>query len=319
VSETLPYFDDKVSEILAADMYSRYVTEHLTKDLESRNTLGSLDSCITNIAQLAEYMIVNNEYRLHHSKVIENILHADPNEAQQFLTSSFLLRDTNGVYEFSHKSFMEYFAALRMFMDIRESRLSSPIWRNVSSCAWQQLEFFNEMVESHWREYTVDKISKDCFLELPNGRLIQREPVSYHQYSTFLDETGYQPLSRVAQRLGYAEVSWYDAVAYAIWAGARIQRVQELVALLESEFPHSSLSIGETPSDSVFSVSGNNWERVVRSSTSMIFLRGFREWAWPIRQVGGGWLFSGDKRTITTFNAGSGSISFFRCVSRTSG
>lgn len=316
VCKTLPHFEKESGEILAADLYYRYVVAHLNQDIESGRIEGPVDKRMSEVAQVAEYMLVHDKFRLPHNIITTDILHADNDSAQGFLTSAFLLRDPNGIYEFSHRSFMEYFGALCMFTDIQNLNLASPMWKALSKYTREQLAFFNQIVESNWQELTFDFANRTEAEPLSNGVISHKEPVTLQQFRSFLELTGYKALSPIEGILGYAGVCWYDAIAYALWAGARIQTAEELTSLFHSEFPHGHLLSGEIPMGSVFSVTGSGWERVILSSGSITFLRGKREWAWPATQVGEGWVWKGERRIISTFRLSRGdlAVGVFRCV-----
>ncbi len=306
ICETLPHFKEG-EEILAADLYERYTLEQLRRDIEAGRTDGAAEQRVREISRVAEYMVINNRYEIESEVIANKILESPPgNNRQEFLVSSFLLRDPNGLYEFSHRSFMEYFAALRMFMDIRAAKLSSSLWKMIAACSNEHLAFLNQIVETSWRDLNSSAQPASA-----------REPVTFRSFRNFMDKAGYVTLSPVVDIFGYAAVSWYDAVAFAVWSRSRIQSVPELTLLIESEFPHGHLPMHEVPRGSLFSVRDSDWKRVILSPRALIFLRGVREWAWPSSQIGD-WTAMAMKNGISTFNLRSAhsEIGVFRCVYR---
>jgi hypothetical protein len=301
VCDTLPYFESETGEILAADLYQRYIVEHLSKDIEAGRIKGSLERRMIEIAALAEHMLVNKKVRMRHIEITREILHTD-DEADAFLSSAFLLRDPSGIYEFSHNSFLEYFGALRMFGDIQNSNLSSLIWEHLSSYTKEQLEFLNQIVETNWRAVNGEHENQVEGHLLSNGLLGDREPVTMQRFQGFLDATGYKVLCPIENTLGYAAVSWFDAISFAIWSKARLMRGPEFISLINSEFPDPPRYF--------------DWVCRVSSADSIVFLRHKREWAWPVIQVGSTWMESSRADRVFTFSKVRRGLplSVFRCV-----
>lgn len=297
ICDTVPHFENETGEILAADLYQRYVVEHLRQDIEAGRINGSLEQRMTEIGALAEHMLINEKFRMSHIEITKELFHTN-DEENPFLSSAFLLRDPEGIYEFSHTSFLEYFGACRMFADIQNSNLSGLIWKHLSSYTREQLEFFDQIIEMNWRAFDGENEGQ----LLSNGLQGDREPVTMQRFQAFLDATGYQVLCPFENTLGYAAVSWFDAISFAIWSKARLMRGPEFISLINAEFPEPPRCVG--------------WVCRVSSANSVVFLNHQREWAWPTIQLGTNWMqFSCGDRVFTFSKVRRGlPLGVFRCV-----
>jgi formylglycine-generating enzyme required for sulfatase activity len=182
-------------------------------------------------------------------------------------TCSFLNRDDEGYYRFAHKSFQEFFIAQwlankllngtapRMAINVEtigfvQGLLESEDWPTSRPA---NLETSDEMIwipagpyitdeEQVWEDY--DLFSEESYFirevfkvitPLTHNFLVSRTPVTNAQYAYFVAETGYPPPihwngtappeSLLNHPVVY--VDWYDALAYAEWAGVTLLTEKE--------------------------------------------------------------------------------------------
>jgi len=317
VCDTVPYLNDSENEILATDLYQSYIESNLERDATTERITTNLHGRLLAISKIAEYMLINNKFRIHYDIIRKDIALPIGDEDRDFLSTSFLIRDPNGYYEFSHRSFLEYFGAFHMLLALKEPHYKSKLWEQPSLSTSEQWNFLDQMVKSAWHNIQKDDLTDtDLYID-EDELLIERSPVTVHQFESFVKLTGYIPL--YIERIDkYAAVTWYDAVAYSFWKAGRILDKDELIKLANKEWPHSRLSFNEMPRNSIFRYIDEEWKKEITSHNGVVLLRGHREWTALHRPIDSRWFYTSDERKLTTYYVNKKNVmetlAVFRCA-----
>lgn len=116
--------------IKAGQLYEAY-TERWIED-EDRKSIMRPEQKRAFMSEVAWQMHLSRRQRVHYSELHEKVkqtfklvgMHDTDCHANDVRTRSFLIRDENGYYYFSHKSFMEYFVAQRLAHEILNNQSS---------------------------------------------------------------------------------------------------------------------------------------------------------------------------------------------------
>ena len=260
IAQTLPQLQPGQT-LNAARLYQVYTDLWLEREQKKGRTLLSGADRRFFAESLAMTMLRSGELSLHYSRLPERISrHFQLEKAQELdyfdsdiRTCNFLNRDEAGHYRFSHKSFMEFFAAcyLHRLMLQDQATANGPVRIN------EEVRYFltdlfaltpkaepgppgeppqgfvwvppGEFVLGGYRGFDLQ------ITRLAQGFYAAVTPVTNAQYAQFVAETGHrsprhwrgnQPPAEVADR-PVIYVSWHDAMAYCGWAGTRLPTEEE--------------------------------------------------------------------------------------------
>jgi len=140
VTKTLPKLIKQGKKITTANLYDMYIEgelDRLTK-IKKLNLNIEREKRRELLKGLASYMFLNHTLNVHYDDITEveeiknffSQVKKDKGDNiepyfQEFLVYSFLNRDGEGNYYFSHKSFMEFFCARKFFDEIRNGNKSN--------------------------------------------------------------------------------------------------------------------------------------------------------------------------------------------------
>jgi hypothetical protein len=253
ITSSLPRLDDN-QRITATKLYEAYTTFWLERD-DWRSYLSSADRKeITK--EIALTMFAHGQYSIHSStfpallrglrriKILEELEYFDADVR----TCTFLNRDKDGNYRFMHKSFMEYFLAAYIADALRIGRwpLGGLESRLANELPTQQF-LFDMLLEASRpptlaRRKEMSGLIKDesTMVELAavaeaglNAFAIDIFPITNAQFYRFIQNTGYDRVPPSLHTTGFdpqkpvVNVSFFDAWAYAQWAGKRLPTAQE--------------------------------------------------------------------------------------------
>lgn len=298
VCSILPELVTREKKIFVTDIYSHYVHQQLEGDVISSRMSGDIDAKLLAIQYLAEQMIISGEARLHHQALLQKISLPESELGRDFLNTAFLVRDGLGYYEFSHRSFLEYFGAACMFSHLQPPFTSSEQWLHSSLLSAEQYHFVDEFVAAEWEHRLV---SCAVGYEHHGTEMIDTAPVTVEAYRSFVITTGYSPIATVENSYGYAKVCWYDAVAYALNNGTRVPSTYQLLTFMHRHWPHSRSDVSEIPYNSIFSCSGPDKLGVLESAQGAITVREEREWSAMCTQIENGWMFKDGIRLLNNY------------------
>jgi len=134
ITITLPQLIKMGEKITVANLYDKYVEKELERKIELTLKIEKKDRREL-MKGLAQYMFFNGISNVHHKKISDvkeiksffSDIEKKDIEAyfREFLVYSFLNRDGEGNYYFSHKSFMEFFCAKKFSDEIRNRNKSN--------------------------------------------------------------------------------------------------------------------------------------------------------------------------------------------------
>lgn len=273
ICKTVPLVDVTDGPIPRVTLYDLYTRQQLDGDVLARGITVPATERIRAIEDLAEHMVVSGSVRVHHGEIAGR-LPTIGTETRDFLSTSFLIRDPTGMYEFSHLSFLEYFSARRMLATLLGENPANQLWRHVASrsgeadhsggLSHETFRFLLELLELRMR------------LIRKSGRAARRHrvdllPVTIDQFQRFMESTGRQP-KRIINVLGFAGVAWTDAQAFATWSGASLASHDDLRNAIDSEWPHEM-------DDNPRSIHANSpTAPMCLSDSGFIAVRSYREW-----------------------------------------
>jgi hypothetical protein len=227
VAATIPELiaAEKTGEgISVIDLYEFYVRSKLEQDVLSGRIGPNLRTRLAAIEDLAERMLNFSTPRLHFSHLDQDLLTGLGTTERDFLSTAFLTRDGAGYYEFSHRSFLEYFGARRMKRSLR-GEAGNCLRALLPLSSRLQLIYFEEMIAQEMRR--------------SRGRRAEDSrraaaPVRLDEFCRFVETAGYTPLAEPLDILGFAGVTYFDAVAYAMSSAAALPDAAELYPLLKA-------------------------------------------------------------------------------------
>lgn len=161
VCETTPYLAERGKRVLAADLYDLYVSKHLETDASTMRFHDSLEDKRVAIRRLAEHLVLNSSYAMHYADIAKMLQLSADVDLSEFLSTSFLIRDANGNFQFSHRSFLEFFGAESMFRRLQYAE-STPLWLKPRVVTVEQWQFLDQMIESACRGGHRPARSQDC-------------------------------------------------------------------------------------------------------------------------------------------------------------
>lgn len=315
VCSVLPDLIGQQDKIFVTDLYSHYVKQQLEQDVISSRMSSDLHTKLSTIQYLAEKMIISSTPRIHHREIMQLVSAPAGELDRDFLNTSFLVRDGLGNYEFSHRSFLEYFGAIRMFNCLQPPFDSSKQWLHPELISGQQYGFVDQFVAAEW-EHRAASARPGQGTE--GSQHIDVAPVTFEDYSRFVETTGYSPIKTVENSYGYVKVCWYDAVAFVLWNGTRIPSSNQLVSFIHKQWPHSCIPEGEAPRDSVFSCIGPDKQDIMISSGGAIAVRSEREWSEMHTLIEMRWRSMSPGRVLNEYARSSSSAicehAMFRCL-----
>jgi len=256
-----PEFLDKITQMLpelwegqtlnAAWLYQTYTDLWLEQEGVQGHTLLTPDDRRLLAEELAVEMLRTGEPAIHYSRIparvkahfqLERVEEIDHFEAD-IRTCNFLSRDDAGNYAFTHKSFIEFFAASRLHQLMLEDHATA----GGLVCIDKKVRLFLtdlfalEPKPEPGPPYTPP----EGFVWVPPGEFIlggkdglplqiarleagffaARTPVTNEQYARFVAKTGHEPPEhwrgpRPSDGLAnhpVVNVSWYDAEVYCQW------------------------------------------------------------------------------------------------------
>ena len=134
IIKTLPQLMEQKKTITVASIYNNYIEGELDRltVIKKLSPIIKRETRIELMKGLASYMLLNDILNVHYTKIsdveeiknffsdIKNVTKDDPEPyLREFLVCSFLIRDADGNYHFSHKSFMEFFCAKKFSDEIK--------------------------------------------------------------------------------------------------------------------------------------------------------------------------------------------------------
>jgi hypothetical protein len=314
VCSVLPDLIGQQDKIFVTDLYAYYIKQQLEQDVISSRMSSEIEAKLWTIQNLAEKMIISSNNQIHHQDIMQQVPVPEGELDRDFLNTSFLVRDGLGNYEFSHRSFLEYFGAMRMFNCLRPPFDSSKQWLHPDLVSGQQYGFLDQFVAAEWEHRGASAAPGHGTEE---AELIDASPVTFEDYSQFVEATGYSPIKTVENSCGYVKVCWYDAVAFVLSNRIGIPSSSQLVSFIHKQWPHSCMTEGETPRDSVFSCMGPDKLDIMTSGRGAIAVRSEREWSAMHTLVEMRWRSMSAGRALNEYErTGSSSIyehAMFRC------
>jgi hypothetical protein len=268
VADTVPELiraEKTTQGISVIDLYEFYVRSKLEHDVLSGRIGPDLPTRMAAIEDLAEQMLKRSLPRLHFSRLDTGLLVRLGTNERDFLSTAFLTRDADGHYEFSHRSFLEYFGARRMKRSLRgEPGNCIPTLLPLSSRL--QLIYFEEMIRQDMRR---SRGAND------GGEPDRAGLVRFDHFCRFVVNAGYAPLAEPLDVEGFAAVTYFDAVAYAMDSDTTLLDAAELYPLLRA----ASQATGGHP-DALFYLSGNDLDSnpYAVETSELRVLPGAAEW-----------------------------------------
>lgn len=274
VSETAPALVRSDRDIAIVDVYETYIRTKLEQDVVSGRISFDIEERLDAIERLAEMMLRSGEYRIHYSRLDSKITGKTVGNERDFLSTAFLVRDGRGYYEFSHRSFLEFFGARRLKRALSGS-VETDMWDRLGSASGNQLFYLDEMIEQAMAERTARGSPGDPPLHSWSA------PVRDAQYRAFMMASGYRPRSKPFSTLGFASVTYYDAVAYALFFSTRIAQFRELRAWLRpahqgEDYPEEMIFGFGLNDESIYD--SHLSTHTEQSDEGLIFICGTPEW-----------------------------------------
>ncbi|HUV94169.1 MAG TPA: SUMF1/EgtB/PvdO family nonheme iron enzyme [Anaerolineae bacterium] len=256
IARSLPHL--KPGQALnAARLYEAYTDLWLLRDEEKGRRLITRADKRLFMQELALEMLRREEWSIHFSRLPERVrAHFRLEKAHEIdyfehdiRTCSFLNRDGEGNYCFVHKSFGEFFVAQWLAPKLLDC--SAPEMR-----INEEVRGFVHglLAEGKWPPppppgvvvpggmvwvppgpFIYGESEGTRVVRLEHGYCIARTPVTNAQYARFVAVRGHEPPQHWRGKVPLDElcdhpvvnVSWDDAVAYAVWAGGRLPSEQE--------------------------------------------------------------------------------------------
>jgi len=309
ICETLPHYDKLKVNILASDLYFTYINAQLSNDKITNRIYESIEKRIDIICLIAEYMLLNRKYRIHHSELIQSIDIPQSESDRDILSTSFLIRDTDGFFEFSHRSFLEFFAALWMFMSLKVKKKCSPLWNMPNRCSKEQLNFLMQITVSNPFVIPQKRIDNDRYYLNKGNIQIAKKPITYFSFKQFLKEVDYKPLIKIEKHSQFVLCSWWDALAYLTWIGGNFLSVEEYCGIVQQEWELNDSNYSNSYFD------GYSPEHAsLKSNKGFFIARDIREWTLSFHQMDGGWIDRIPSSYEYDFDAAVDSLALFRVV-----
>jgi formylglycine-generating enzyme required for sulfatase activity len=241
----------------AAWLYEVYTDLWLIRDEERGRTFITRADKRLFMQELALEMLRRDQLSIHYSRLPERVRqHFRLEKADEIdyfehdiRTCSFLNRDPEGNYRFVHKSFQEFFVAQWLAPRLLEGsapemRINEEIRGFVhgllAEAEWPPppplgMEVPEGMVWVPPGPFIYGEGERTRVVRLEQGVFVAPTPVTNAQYARFVAATGHDLPEHWGGKAPPDElrdhpvvyVSWYDAVAYAQWAGARLLTEQE--------------------------------------------------------------------------------------------
>jgi WD40 repeat protein len=130
ITKYLPQLIEKGEKINASTLYQTTIQEELKRRLTVGKTVIQREDRIKLMKMLAVWMYNNDKLSVYYEDIAELLnlkMHFDLKartdieyHLNDFLTCSFLNRDTSGNYQFSHKSFVDFLTAWKFVEDIEK-------------------------------------------------------------------------------------------------------------------------------------------------------------------------------------------------------
>jgi len=245
--------------INAARLYEVYTDLWLARDEEIGRTLINPDDKRLFMQALALEMLRRDELSIHYSQLPEQVrVHFRLEKAAEIdyfehdvRTCSFLKRDDRGNYGFVHKSFQEFFVAQWLAPRLLdgsapENQINEEIRRFVRELLVDAMKDWSPPPPEGTRvpegiawvppgPFIYGEGKGTWVVRLDQGFFIDRTLVTNMEYARFVEVTGHEPPRHWNGKSPPDElcdhpvvnVSWYDAVAYAEWAGKRLPTEEE--------------------------------------------------------------------------------------------
>jgi hypothetical protein len=302
ICDTIPFLEDVGRPLFPVEVYETYIRRQLQVDYISGRMCVSERRRMDALSRLAEKMLLTQRYKLHHSELGQILAVSEDETLDDFLTTSFLVRDGTGNYEFSHRSFMEFFGAYLMFESLRDYNANTELWTNLGCVTEEQFRFLDQLTLAAWEARRGDD----------SVGLVHR-PITTEEYAAFIKATRYKAVHPISDDHGFASVSWYDAVAFCQWSNRRMPLAADVVGMIRSELtcPFPALK-----QDSLFYPAQPGWERPIECRDGTVVVRGSREWTILRCQVEASWINMGSLRPPTYQISGSAAAkinAMFRC------
>jgi formylglycine-generating enzyme required for sulfatase activity len=260
IARTLPELkaDERIN---AARLYQVYTGQWLEREAAKGRTLVTSDDRRLFAEELATEMLRSGDLSIHYSRIPERVkAHFRLEKADEIdhfeadvRTCNYLSRDDAGQYRFAHKSFLEFFCACRLHRLMLADRATAdgPVPIN------EEVRFF---LKDLFALQPKEEPGPPCepppgFVWVPPGEyvlggeggfdlqvacleegfFIARTPVTNAEYARFVAATGHKPPEHWRGKTPPREladhpvvhVCWYDAKAYAEWAGTRLPTEEE--------------------------------------------------------------------------------------------
>ncbi|ODS38177.1 MAG: hypothetical protein A7316_00320 [Candidatus Altiarchaeales archaeon WOR_SM1_86-2] len=171
IAKYLPQLIELGEEINASTLYKTTIHEELKRRLKVGKTIIQRDDRIKLMKLLAVWMYNNDKLSVYHEDVPELLnlkVHFEIKiktdieyHLNDFLTCSFLNRDTEGNYQFSHKSFVDFLVAWKFADDIKENFRDDFMQKQVSYEVMQFMREFRGEINRdelyQWIDFTKGK------------------------------------------------------------------------------------------------------------------------------------------------------------------
>ena len=196
----LPQLIREEATINASTLYKTAILEELKRRLQFGTTIIQRDDRIKLMKLLAAWMYNNDKLAIFYEQIPE-LLNLKMNfdlktrsdiefHLNDFLTCSFLNRDANGNYRFSHKSLVDFFVAWKFSDDINDNYTKDFIQKSISyevvhiqkSISYEVVQFIKDLRVNTQRLY--DWVSST------RGRAVSEIKFLGGNAVTLLNETG---------------------------------------------------------------------------------------------------------------------------------